>query len=121
MKDHTREQAKERMSNQPDMQDCIDACTNCYQACQQTALTHCLQMGGRHVAPGHFRLMIDCAEICRTSAALQLAASPFSARLCALCADVCHACAESCRELDGMEDCLQACEHCENTCREMAG
>ena len=104
----------------PDMQDCIDACTNCHQACLQTALTHCLQMGGRHVAPEHFRLMMDCAAICEASANLQLSGSPFSARLCALCADICHACAVSCAELDGMEECARACEACEHTCHAMA-
>jgi hypothetical protein len=56
-------------------------------------------MGGKHVEPKHFRLMMDCATICEASANLQLGGSPFSARLCALCADVCHACALSCREL----------------------
>jgi len=104
----------------PDMQDCIDACTNCHQACWQTAMTHCLKMGGAHVAPDHFRLMMDCAEICAASAKLQLAGSRYSASLCALCAEVCHDCAISCMELDGMEECVRACEHCERGCREMA-
>jgi len=108
------------MDQIPDMQDCIDACTNCHQACLQTALRLCLHMGGKHVEPEHFRLMIDCATICEVSANLQLSGSPYSARLCALCADICHACALSCRELDGMEDCVRACQACEKTCREMA-
>ena len=107
------------MDSPPDMQDCIDACANCHQACLQTALTHCLQMGGRHVAPEHFRLMMDCASICESSANLQLSGSPYAPRLCALCADICHACALSCLELDGMEECARACEACEHTCRKM--
>jgi hypothetical protein len=104
----------------PDMQDCIDACTNCHQACLQMAMTHCLQMGGGHVAPNHFRLMMDCAEICALSARLQLSDSPYSSRVCAMCADVCHDCALSCMELDGMEECVRACEHCERSCRAIA-
>lgn len=102
------------------MQDCIDACTHCHQTCLQMALTHCLEKGGRHVEPEHFRLMMTCADLCATSARLQLSGSPFSARLCALCAGACHACANSCRELDGMEACVRACEECERTCREMS-
>ncbi|MCP2006371.1 four-helix bundle copper-binding protein [Duganella violaceipulchra] len=104
-----------------DMQDCIDACNNCHQACLQTALTQCLQMGGRHVEPDHFRLMMDCSSICELSANFQLGGSPFSRRLCALCAEICHACALSCRGLDDMEDCTRACEACEHSCRAMAG
>lgn len=107
------------MADLPDMQDCIDACSNCHQACLQMALTHCLQAGGRHVEPAHFRLMMDCAAVCATSADLQLSGSPFSGRMCALCADICHACAVSCAGLDGMEECVRACEHCEHSCRAM--
>jgi hypothetical protein len=103
-----------------DMQACIDACANCHQVCLRTAMTHCLKMGGRHVEPEHFRLMNNCAEICQASANLQLSGSVFSARLCGLCADVCAACAESCRELDGMEDCVIACERCAASCHSMA-
>jgi hypothetical protein len=108
------------MDTVTNMQDCIDACTNCHQACLQTAMTHCLQMGGRHVAPDHLRLMFDCAAVCELSANLQLSGSPFADRLCGVCAEVCHACALSCRDLDGMEECLRACEVCEHSCREMA-
>jgi len=104
-----------------DMQACIDACVNCHQVCLQTAMTHCLNMGGPHVEPGHFRLMNSCAEICAVSANLQLSGSSFSERLCALCADVCTACADSCRELDGMEDCERACKRCAASCHSMAG
>lgn len=107
------------MESAPDMQDCIDACANCHQACLQTALTHCLQVGGRHVEPEHFRLMMDCASICESCANLQLSGSPYAPRLCALCADICHACALSCLALDGMEECARACEACEHTCHKM--
>src|SRR5262245_26450794 len=45
---------------------CIDACFACQKTCMGLAMTHCLEMGGEHVAPKHFRLMIDCAAICAT-------------------------------------------------------
>ena len=107
------------MDTTVEMQDCIDACENCHQACWQTALTHCLEKGGRHVEPAHFRLMLDCAAVCELSAKLQLGGSRFSTRLCALCADICHECAMSCMELDGMEECVRACEACERSCHAM--
>lgn len=105
----------------PEMQDCIEACLDCYRTCQQMALTHCLQQGGKHVEPEHFRLMLDCAEICRTSAHLMLNNSPFHTATCGTCAEVCRACAESCEKLDGMEDCAKVCEQCAQSCERMAG
>ena len=101
------------------MQSCIDACSNCYQICLQTAMTHCLETGGKHVEPKHFRLMINCAQICQTSAELQLSGSDFVSQYCALCAEVCHACAESCAGLEGMSQCEEACRSCEASCLAM--
>ena len=45
--------------NTKTMQSCIDACTKCYQTCLQTAMNHCLETGGKHVEPSHFRLMVN--------------------------------------------------------------
>ena len=99
---------------------CIDACLDGYTLCQQMAMTHCLEMGGDHVAPAHLRLMADCAEICRTAAVLMSNGSPLHIELCALCAEVCRACAASCRKLDGMEECVRACERCAELCERVA-
>ena len=51
-----------------EMQACIDECMGCYKVRLGMAMTHCLERGGKHVEPKHFRLMMACAEICRTSA-----------------------------------------------------
>jgi len=102
------------------MQTCIEACTRCYQVCLQTAMNHCLKIGGKHVEADHFRLMMNCAEICQTSANFQLSSSKFSYRLCEVCAEVCEACVESCEKIGGMDECVEACEKCAESCREMA-
>lgn len=83
------------------------------------AMGHCLELGGEHVEAVHFRLMLTCAEVCQTSANLQLSGSSFSQQMCELCAQVCDACADSCRKLEGMEDCVRACEACAASCRRM--
>ena len=49
-------------------QDCVEAALYCHKTCLGMAMTHCLDEGGEHVAPQHFRLMIDCAAICATAA-----------------------------------------------------
>lgn len=102
------------------MQTCIAACSHCHQICLQTAMNHCLQVGGKHVQADHFRLMINCAEICATSANFQLSNSAFHQQVCEVCAEVCEACVESCEAIGGMDDCVAACEKCAASCREMA-
>jgi len=104
----------------PELNACIQACLECFRSCQSLSLTHCLQEGGKHVEPEHFRLMMDCAELCRSTATLMMNGSPYHARACGLCAEVCRACGESCKDLDGMEACVRACEECAESCERMA-
>jgi hypothetical protein len=103
------------------MQQCIDECLHCYRTCMQTAMNHCLETGGPHVEPEHFRLMMNCAEICRTSADFMLSSSPLHARICSACAEVCDACADSCEQIGDMDECVQACRSCAQSCHQMAG
>lgn len=103
-----------------EMEACIDACLACYRECQGNAMQHCLELGGRHVEPAHFRLLVECAESCRSTAASMLTGSQFQMVSCELCAEICRACAESCRAVGDMEDCAAACERCARSCEEMA-
>lgn len=104
-----------------DMQSCIDNCLPCYQTCLGMALTHCLETGGKHTEPAHFRLMMTCSEICRTSAHFMLLNSPHHKHVCKECAEICTECAKDCERVGGMEDCVQACRQCAESCRAMAG
>jgi hypothetical protein len=100
--------------------DCIKNCSMCSETCYKMAMNHCLQMGGKHVEPEHFKLMLNCAKICETSACLQLSGSAFSAQLCKVCAEICEACAQSCESVGDMDECVSACRKCAESCREMA-
>lgn len=99
---------------------CIRLCLDCYRSCEQTFAGHCLEQGGRHVEPTHARLMLSCAEVCRTTAALMVHQSPQHALQCGVCAELCRQCAESCRSVGGMDECVQACEACAESCERMA-
>ena len=103
-----------------EMDRCIQDCLECYRVCQANASLHCLELGGEHVAPRHFRLMLDCVEACRSAAAMMLNGSEHAAEHCRMCAKICLACAESCRKLGDMEDCVSACERCAESCERMA-
>jgi len=103
-----------------EMQSCIEECLRCYQTCLGTAMTHCLEMGGKHVEPRHFSLMMACSEICRTSAHFMLLNSPHHKHVCGECAEICQECAADCERLGDMQDCVDACRRCAQSCKKMA-
>lgn len=101
-------------------QHCIDECLRCYQACFGSAMTHCLEQGGKHVEPQHFRLMMACAEICRTCAHLMLINYPHYKRVCRECAEICELCAQNCDRIGDMQECAEACRRCAERCSQIA-
>jgi hypothetical protein len=107
-----------------EMQSCIEECLECHRICLETAV-HCLKMGGKHAAADHITALLDCADICETSANFMLRGSPDHAETCDVCAVVCDRCAESCEALGKQDDlmrrCAQVCRQCAESCREMAG
>lgn len=103
----------------PEMRKCIEACQKCHAICLQMAISHCLEIGGKHAEPVHFRLMLDCADMCQATANFMLRGSHFHDQACQLCGAICEACAQSCEQVGGMEDCVKACRHCADSCRQL--
>jgi Domain of Unknown Function (DUF326) len=103
-----------------EMRRCVDDCLACHRVCLTTLSQHCLDVGGRHVEPRHTRLMLACAEICRTNAFFMELGTEFHKRTCAVCAEVCAECARSCEGFDDMQKCADACRRCAESCRRMA-
>lgn len=103
-----------------DMRACIEACLKCHGMCLSMAMNHCLEAGGKHVAPGHFKLMMACAEMCQTSANFMLIGTPLHKHSCGLCAEICMQCAASCDEVGGMDSCMAQCRACAEHCQAMA-
>lgn len=107
----------------PEMQDCITNCQDCHSICIET-INHCLQMGGEHAEPAHIRLLMDCAQICQTSADFMLRMSDVHPQTCGVCADVCEMCAADCDRFgddEVMKACADMCRKCAASCRVMAG
>jgi hypothetical protein len=106
-----------------EMQHCIDTCTQCHAICVET-LEYCLQKGKEHAAADHIRLLLDCAEICQTSASFMLRGSDLHVETCAVCADVCERCAKACESMGNdatMRRCAEKCRECAESCRRSAG
>ena len=104
---------------QSPMQDAINACLNCHSMCLRMATTFCLEQGGRHVEKKHLSLMLNCAELCQTSANFMLSDSPLHGRVCLICAEACEACAKSCEQVGDMRECVEECQSCAKSCRTM--
>ena len=108
------------------MQECIERCLDCHKACLETVM-YCLQQGGPHAEANHVRLMLDCAEICQTSANFMQRGSDLHHLTCSACAEVCQRCADDCARLaDGDDDnrmaaCATMCRRCAESCRHMSG
>lgn len=86
-------------------------------------MMYCLGKGDKHAEPSHIRLLIDCAEVCKLSAALMARESDYASKLCALCAEICDACADSCDSIpddEQMQKCAETCRACARDCRAMA-
>src|SRR5436309_5571555 len=106
-----------------DLQRCITLCRECHDVCLHT-VPHCLGKGGRHAAAAHVVLLLDCAEICDTSANFMVRGSQLHAATCGACAEVCDRCAEDCERLgddEMMRHCARTCHRCAESCHRMAG
>ncbi|MDQ3516411.1 MAG: four-helix bundle copper-binding protein [Gemmatimonadota bacterium] len=111
-----------QMKASPAMQSCIDVCNECHSVCIET-VHHCLSLGGKHAEVGHITTLLDCADICRTSADFMLRGSERHPESCQACAAVCRACEESCRSMgddEQMKKCADVCGRCAESCEKMA-
>ena len=108
-----------------DMQRCIALCRECHDVCLR-AVSHCLHKGGRHAAPDHVRLLLDCSQICETSADFMMRGSDLHSATCGACAEVCDRCAEDCQRMANEDDemmrrCARVCRDCAEMCHRMSG
>jgi hypothetical protein len=104
------------------MQECIEECLNCHAVCTMT-LQHCIATGGEHTEVNLIGILLDCAEICQTSANFMLRGSPYHVVTCAACAELCRACEEACRGITADEQlahCGDVCVTCAESCDRMA-
>jgi hypothetical protein len=104
------------------MQECLQNCQDCHAICTETA-QQALQKGERH-GSDHIRLLLDCAQICQTSADFMLRGSPLHPLTCGVCAEICTTCAETCERMGAsdsmMQKCAEMCRRCAESCRQMA-
>lgn len=104
------------------LEQCIEDCTECHRVCLATA-RYCLDQGGEHAEPEHVSLLLDCAQICATSADFMIRKSELHGLTCGTCAEICRRCAESCERMTSgslMRECAEVCRRCAESCEQMA-
>lgn len=105
------------------LDECVDSCVASHRICLETA-RYCTEQGTpAHIEATHIALLLDCAELCQTTANSMLRRSPQHALLCDACARMCEACARDCAKIAGdarMQACAQTCRDCAASCKEMA-
>jgi hypothetical protein len=104
----------------PEMVDCITKCFNCNSTCLRTAIEFKPTMAADPSAMDHIRLMLACAEMCRTSAQFMIIGTMHHKHTCKECAEICLECAAACEKLGGMQECVDACRLCAESCAKMA-
>ena len=83
-------------------------------------LSHCLEHGGTHVSKPHLNLMFECQSICQLTASVLHLRSIEAIDFCRLCAKICDACADACKETRDdsvMDGCAFYCRGCADSCR----
>jgi hypothetical protein len=104
------------------IEQCIENCVRCHRICLETAARHLREEGP--IEPAHLRLLLDCAEICQTSANFMIRGSDLHAHTCGTCAEVCERCAEDCEQMGAddahLKQCAEVCRRCAEGCRHMA-
>ena len=105
------------------MEQCIGDCTNCHRICLETAARHFAGERTPRLDEGLVRLLLDCSEICRTSADFMIRGSNMHPRTCSACSAICTRCADECDQMGDdpyMAACAEICRRCAGSCAEMA-
>lgn len=105
------------------MMACAKACSDCQRVCDSCS-AHCAHMLREGMKEHHTTLMTcqDCASVCAAASQIVARGGPFSATICAACADVCGKCAAACEKFPNdphMKQCADECRKCEKACKDM--
>jgi hypothetical protein len=104
------------------MEECIQDCLECHAMCL-AGVGHSLDLDSALPQAEHIRLLLDCAEICQTSANFMLRGSDLHGLTCSVCAEVCDRCADACAVFTDdelLQDCADTCRTTAQSCRHMA-
>jgi hypothetical protein len=101
--------------------ECIRACNECTTACLQCA-TSCINEADSNGMTSCIPLDLECADMCRLTAASIARGGDHMKAICALCAEVCQTCATECskHDMEHCKKCAEASKRCAEACLAIA-
>ena len=96
----------------------IEACDRCADACDH-CVAACLQEDDVKAMARCVALDIDCAAICRLTAAMMARDSEHAMPIATVCAELCEDCGKECgrHAMAHCQACAEACNRCAKACR----
>jgi hypothetical protein len=96
------------------LMDCASYCDLCAAAC--------LREKDIHNLINCIRSDLDCAEMCRVTAAMLARSSDCISTVCAACAEICAFCAHHCEmhDYEHCRECAKACRRAQEECEAIA-
>lgn len=106
-----------RPNEQIEIQQCIQNCLECHKTCMQMAEED-RRSRDDHATKEHIQMMLDCAEICLTTAHFLQHGSALAGYVVQACAQVTTICANECEQA-GHTDCANACRNAAWSCTQL--
>ncbi len=96
------------------LHECMAACNHCFDSC--------LQEDNVKMMAGCIRLDRECADICSYLEQALVRNTPFVSELSQVCAEICLACGDECKQHDHQhcQECAQACFESAEECKKLA-
>ncbi len=103
-----------------EMQECIQKCLDCHNICLKT-FNDCVRQGGELREDRCIRLLISCADMCRTTASFAFRGFQLYERVCLICAEVCELCVGELDRMpgDALKACAEICSQCAECCKQI--
>lgn len=111
---------KGKFMNPDSFQNCIDACSACANVCDNCS-ARCLRQDAVAATARCIESHIECAQLCRVTAAVLSRNCESAKVVCRLCAEWCRGWADECtkRPMDSCRLCAKACKECAAECERM--
>lgn len=98
---------------------CIESCRRCHSACLEKA-QHLIGHVPSPAEGAVLSALVRCIGTTRLAAEMLLAEYGIHQEACLLCATTCRGCIEACKDVPGMEHCVEVCLECERCCQDAA-
>ena len=99
---------------------CITACAKCAQACYECFYAS-LNEQDIHARKKYASILMECAMICQTTAAVLSMNGLYYRQFCQLCSEICEKCALECTPFtdEHCQNCQEICRRCAISCRSL--